>query len=416
MWVKRGNLALWDAEGDAVIINPDRPWKLVFWKNAQYVPCWDLGKNVWFTPEWMETGSPEGSHCYEPIMDKDCKYSRVDIVENGEARVKVHWHYALCNERYEIFHGNSTADEYYTIYPDGIAVRKLVGWPGNEDSHGLNPSMWEVGEFIIINGKGTHPEEHIIREPGFTLMNLEKEKVELEWPSLRGGPLCREYPQIAEWDEYIGVVHLKNSPNPFVAIVRNKLLFPYENCTACGKDHPEFRSFPGGSNYYHWPVYDRTDFDRWLVASPSEIGKMATHTSCVCFGYHYGGKTPPRPSSWLFLTGAYENSIDEARDWVASWLKVAKVKCNHLFEGYSFSERAYLFRTKSEEPFRIKITPAATIINPVFRINKYPMPIEITWNGISLERDEYKMQFDGEDLIIWINRRLEKETNLEIFG
>lgn len=63
---------------------------------------------------------------------KKLKYSRVSILEQGPARTKVHWHYACCNVRYEVFNGNTVADEYYTVYPDGVGVRKLVGWPGGE--------------------------------------------------------------------------------------------------------------------------------------------------------------------------------------------------------------------------------------------------------------------------------------------
>ncbi|MCK4418493.1 hypothetical protein KAV79_01680, partial [Candidatus Aerophobetes bacterium] len=112
--------------GKAVVVEPDKvAYRLVFWSKAQYVGCWDLGGGVWFTPEWLETNSPEDFHCYEPIMDKKLKYSKVRILESGPARAKVHWHYACCNMRYQVFHGNTTADEYYTVYPNGIAIRKL---------------------------------------------------------------------------------------------------------------------------------------------------------------------------------------------------------------------------------------------------------------------------------------------------
>ena len=80
------------------------------------------------------------------------------IVHAGEARAVVHWHYALCDNRFRIFHGNTTADETYTVYPDGIAIRKLVGWPGDENDFGGNPTLWEVGEWIVLNPAGTVPE------------------------------------------------------------------------------------------------------------------------------------------------------------------------------------------------------------------------------------------------------------------
>ena len=103
-------------------------------------------------PEWLETHSPEDDFCYEPIMDKELRYSRVHILESDPVRARIHWHCALCNPRYEIFNGNTTADEYYTVYPDGIAVRKLVGWPGDKTEFGGNSIFWEVMEFILKTG------------------------------------------------------------------------------------------------------------------------------------------------------------------------------------------------------------------------------------------------------------------------
>src|SRR4030043_1555568 len=91
-------------KGHAVIVEFDLNYRLVFWSKAQYVACWDLGKNVWFTPEWLETNSPEDNHCYEPIMDKKLKYSKVKIVESNNARAKVLWNYACADMRYRIFH------------------------------------------------------------------------------------------------------------------------------------------------------------------------------------------------------------------------------------------------------------------------------------------------------------------------
>jgi len=168
--------------GPAVIAAPETPWSFVFWRGAQYVGCVDLGENVWFTPEWLETNSPEDLHCYEPIMDKQCKYSYAEIMENGYARARVRWHYACYNVKYEIFHGNTEADEYYTVYPDGIAVRKLVAWPGDRSDFGGNPNFWQVLEYILINGVGSRPDEVIDKDKAFTMMNEKGEKLLFGWP------------------------------------------------------------------------------------------------------------------------------------------------------------------------------------------------------------------------------------------
>ncbi len=411
----RKKLALWGTEGDALIVETGHPWRLILWEKAQFVPCFDLGGDVWFTPEWFETSSPEDPHCYEAIMDKDCRFSEAHITESGPARVTVHWKNALCNSLYRVFHGNTRSEEYYRVFPDGIAVRQLVGWPGDELSDGLNPGIWEVEEFILINGPGVRPEDCV--EPvGFTLTNLAGERLDIRWPHPfdQGKALCQLKPEIAEWSEYIGVVHLRDHPNPFVAFPRNRLLFPHANCQACGRPHPQMNAFPGASNYSHWPANDSREFVGWVRATDEEVQTRATHTSFVNCGYSYGGVTPPRPSSWLFLTGAVTGGVDEARSLAGSWLGRAKVESSHLFEGYSYSQRAYCFRGSAAGPVRIQFSPTRPIVNPVLRLYLGRPPVTVVWNGKELPESEFRAQAVGDDALIWIGRVMDKDTSVEI--
>ncbi|UCC67287.1 MAG: hypothetical protein JSV79_09135 [Armatimonadota bacterium] len=411
----RSRLRLWGTEGDAIIVNTDRPWRLVLWEKAQYVPCWDLGGDVWFTPEWMETHSPEDPHCYEPIMDKACRFSQAQILESGPARSTVHWQYALCDSLYRIFRGNSRAEEYYHVYPDGVAVRHLIGWPGNQTPDGLNPTLWEIQEFIIINGVGVRP-ENCIEPIGFTLANLAGDQIDLKWPNPfdQWTSLCSVYPQIADWSEYIGLVHLRHHPDPFVAFPRNPALFPFADCASCGKPHPQICGFAGAANYSHWPANDSTDFVGWTEVTPEEVDNRATHTSFFSTGYSYRGIIPPRPSSWLFLTGAVTEGLEEARRLAGSWLAPARVDSSHLFEGYAYSQRAYRFRAEDGRPVSVRLNPTRPILNPVLRLYHGRPPVEITWNGAALAPSEFRSQAVGEDLLLWINRTLEEETSLDI--
>jgi len=136
---------------------------------GQYVGCVDVGDDVWFTPEWCETNSPNDLHCYEPIMDKQLRWSRVEIIENGPARVRVKWSYTLPDMRYRIFHGDTRAEEIYTIYPDGVAVREVVLCLGTKNNHGGNANLWQVAEWILINGAGSNPLEVMEMPTPFTL-------------------------------------------------------------------------------------------------------------------------------------------------------------------------------------------------------------------------------------------------------
>ncbi len=411
----RSHLRLWGTEGTAILVDTDRPWRLVLWEKAQYVPCWDLGGDIWFTPEWMETHSPEDPHCYEPIMDKACRYSRACIADSGPARATVEWRYALCDSLYRIFRGNSHAEETYQVYPDGVAVRHLAGWPGNQTADGLNPTLWEVQEFIVVNGLGVRPEEWI--EPvGFTLTNLAGDVIDLKWPNPfdQWTSLCTVYPQIADWTEYIGVVHIRDHPKPFVAFSRDRALFPFADCSSCGRPHPEICGFAGAANYCHWPANDSTDFVGWTEASPEEVADRPTHTSFFSTGYSYAGVTPPRPSSWLFLTGAVTGGVDEARALAGSWLSPARVETPHLFEGYAYSERAYCIRASGSAKVSMRLHPVRPIVNPVLRLYGCAPPAEVTVNGTALKPDEFRSQQVGEDLVLWVSRTLDSEASIDV--
>ena len=123
----RSQLKLCGAKGDAIIVDGDRPWQLILWEKASYVPCRDLGNDVWFTPEWMETHSPGNPHCYEPIMDKDCRYSRAELVETGPARAVVCWDHTVCDGLCRVFLAHDSTHAIADIrqyLPDGgVPVR-----------------------------------------------------------------------------------------------------------------------------------------------------------------------------------------------------------------------------------------------------------------------------------------------------
>ena len=223
-----------------------------------------------------------------------------------------------------IFHGNTTADEYYTVYPDGIAIRRLVGWPGDESDFGGNPTLWEVGEWIVLNPAGTVPED-TLESPALRLTDLAGNVIDMSWPYYRQGPrsFCAQYPGMAHWGEYIGRVNFVDQPSPFAAFPNSQLLFPHVPCSVCGELHPEIRPFVGNQSDMHLPSYKRSDYVGWKRAN-DHVGKIPTTTSIASYGYGYGYApqpmpngartapvyqrliSPPRPTTWLSLQGVTE--------------------------------------------------------------------------------------------------------------
>jgi hypothetical protein len=152
----------------------------------------------------------------------------------------------------------------------------------------------------------------------------------------------------------------------------------------------------------------------WVEARPEEVGTRATHTSFFSTGYSYAGKTPPRPSSWLFLTGAAPDGVEEARTLAGSWLTPARVETSHLFEGYAYSERAYRVRVNDAGPVSVRLRPVRPIVNPVVRLYFCAPPARVALNGVDLDPAEFRSQQVGQDLLLWINRTLDSDTTIEI--
>ncbi|MEM3387790.1 MAG: hypothetical protein QW491_00035 [Thermoproteota archaeon] len=425
MRTRRMEITMSNMKGPSIIVEPDAPWRFVFWSGAQYVACLDLGQGVWFTPEWLETNSPDDLHCYEPIMDKRCRYSRVEILESGDARARVKWHYACCNVKYEIFHGNTEADEYYTIYPDGIAVRKLVAWPGDESDFGGNSNFWQVLEYILVNHVGTRPDQVLRQDEAFMLMNEKGEKISFEWPLPTKGftPLCQLYPQIKNWELYIGKVGLKDRPSPFVAFFKNPRFFPYEPCVYCGGDHPVLHLFHPKAVWKHWPANPMENFVLAVEAEEDEWGRLPTHTSFLDCNYtSVPSHVPPRPSSWLFLIGASASKSDEhLLELVKSWVTPARIETEYqsrrldwglsygpvLYEGYSLSERAYVFRLENTDSLKFTMKPVVKTVNPVIRVENWRGGApRIRFNSEDLDEKDFKWQFDGQYLTVWTKLEL----------
>jgi hypothetical protein len=432
-------------KGHAVVVEFGKPWRFVFWSKAQYVGCVDLGKGVMFTPEWCETNSPNDNHCYEPIMDKKLRWSRIQILESGPARAKVKWSYALADMRYRVFHGNTRAEETYTIYPDGIAVREVALWPGTQNNHGGNPNFWQMQEWILINAAGTSPLDFLKKPSAFSMRSGTGQALSIPWPLPPDwfSPLCRYYPEIAEWQNYIGKVELAGVPNPFSAFCKSQRIFPFVKCTSCGRNHPPMTLFPGKdliNIYQHWPVTDMEDFLEWVAAGDA-VGKVATHTSFVDANFAMRWQdddyvpTPDPGTSWCILVGATGEGTDgsELDRTLQSYRYPAGVELERgsrededpnrgkvVYEGYDYPSRAYTFRKHVPED-RVKATlkPDRDLLNPVFVVEGWHTPVDglsIKKDGAKLSGDAYRAQVSGNDLVIWIDGTFNRKVTFDFAG
>ncbi len=176
-------------DADVVVRFDDSPSRLVFWQGTNYVPAWVSGDGIWSTDEFLEVwdaGCPDHGDC-EPMSDKQARFSHVDILESNEVRAVVHWRYALIeavNDKgawHDVRTGwTDWADEYWTIYPDGVAVRKQV-------LHSANPrGVHEWQETIVLHQAGSRPEDDIDTN-AITLGNMQGATKTYSWKAPTSG-------------------------------------------------------------------------------------------------------------------------------------------------------------------------------------------------------------------------------------
>lgn len=129
---------LWpvDQDPDIVVCFPGSAVKMIFWRGTRYGAAWVSENENWMTDqsvEAWETGPGDHEGCYEHMQDRHCRFSHVRIIENTEARVVVHWRYAPVSAYDHTWRADPKTgwecwiDEYYYVYPDASAVRK-VSW------------------------------------------------------------------------------------------------------------------------------------------------------------------------------------------------------------------------------------------------------------------------------------------------
>ena len=113
---------------DIVVAFADKPWRYVFWRGTRRLPSLVTGYGR--DGIWSNDQGPEfyDGRCYEHMSDMLCRFSNVRIIHHSDARVVVHWRNASGSIAYQWIAKDADGwgiwtDEYWTIYPDGIAIR-----------------------------------------------------------------------------------------------------------------------------------------------------------------------------------------------------------------------------------------------------------------------------------------------------
>jgi hypothetical protein len=396
--------ALWRVSdhADIVVRFDNSPIKVVFWRGTRYSPVWVMENGQWMADQSAEYfDTMEG--CFEHMIDPHCLYSHIRIIENTEARVVVHWRYIPVSVRKnfsqvdEISGWQDCVDEYYTFYPDGVGVRKVIQ---HSTGNPLGPS-----ESIVLCQPGTTPEDNINLD-AMTLVNMDGESYTYSWAN--GAPQFKrgENPP----NPVIQVVNLKSVNKPFT-------IFEPENKMAVFgiEQRKDVSHFPW---WNHWPVAQIPSDGRYCQASD-----RASHFS-LAWGAPPSHKGENNTYWFAWLYGASAQSATELAEIARSWNRAPELQIHDrgiVNKGYDKTQRAYILENTGTE-MRAKIefdflaSKESPVVNACIIIKNISSDISRIRNGnleLKLGTD-YQIgrinTLEGSELILWIkNKALTKE-------
>ena len=405
-------------QSDVVVRFDQSPIRLVFWQGTNYVPAWVTENNKWYTDEFLETwgpGCPDGEDC-EPMSDKQSRYSHVSILESNDARAVIHWRYAL--SEVEFYHGAHPdplmgwfdwADEYWTVYPDGVAVRKQV-------IHTTDLSKpHEFQETIVINGPGQKPEDNINLN-ALTLVNMKGETVTYSWKPKP--PMAFTRPNGPETvtgppDANIQVVNLKSNWKPFQIVSPVNVKWDIYN---------------GENTYFtfecwnHWPVAQIPSSGRPCVAPDRASHSSLSHIIWDPY------QTSENTMSKLLLNGLTAGSARDLVILASSWLSPPEVTVTgegFLSRSFDPAERTFVVEHDGSTklgPVEIafKASDSTPLVNPAILIKNWgDAEARLTLDGKPMAvgkelRFGHAQRLEGADLVVWIQTRSTKPLRIRV--
>jgi hypothetical protein len=399
----------WDAQwrvgenADVVVRFDQNPCRFVFWRGTSYIPHWVTENGVWYDNEFNETWSEHG--CHEPMSDKQCRHAHVRIIETSDARVVVHWRYALVDNWYEFAKidpatgwGDWT-DEIYTIYPDGVGVRKIT----LHSSSPRAPHEWHEG--IIVMGPGQRPED-VLEPDALTMMNMRGQSHTYSWRD--GAPEAPTDPPAAN----IQIINTKSKFKPFIAVP--------------SASEPEFDIYDGELRrdvsifpwWNHWPTaFDPCD-GRYAMDADRASHSSLTHC-------HWGAYDETENSmTKIMLNGLTDSSPPKLVQLVKSWdapPSMSVIGDESAVQGYDPSQRAYIVRRAvAEAPTELKLQIDASETSPIANlaivIENWDAPDAVVSVDGQAEpaRVGHRTTLEGSDLIVWIEHQATSPTSISI--
>jgi hypothetical protein len=382
---------------------------MLFWRGTAYGAIWVTEKGLFMGDQSLERtggGSPWG--CAEHMSDKQCRYSRVRLIENHSARAVVHWRYAVSDIKYEIFGADKDgwgewADEYYYIYPDAVSTRKQV-LHSNRLHH-----EWQ--ETIVLHQPGTRPEDNIEFE-AVTWGNMNGESKTYTWK--KGD---RDDGKLR--DATIQIVNLKAQNKPFIIFEPKSGLKLMRCCV-----EEQWTRFPW---WNHWPVAQLANDGRRTGVpdrpAHTSLAQSIEDSPAIKHDKEKGTFTA------VSLTGMSDKGVKGLVPLARSWNYPAKLNLigsGFKSGGYDRYQRAYVVACENKDArstleFALMASEESPLVNPAFVVKDWGeggAKLEIDGESVRRGRDfrlGHRHRLEGSDLVVWIKKELTKPIIVSLF-
>lgn len=386
-------------EGKAIVVDFPGKEKYVFWKQANYVPWWNLN-NMAVTYQFMECWGYGNQGCSEPMQDKENRYSKAEIIENSPARVVILWRYALGDPNYRVLF-NEWVHEYYYLYPDGSGVREIRFWANSNVEH-------EILQPQYIFPTGVIPEQ-MFQDTVCAVFNLKGEMTINQIDS----PLLKQ-PEFAKtWNEEIMRINLKGRKNPYLIWSKRDDIVPnYKNN---GLVTGDLRHSMGG----HWPMQPMN------VDVYSVVGTNKPYHSWLNGNIHVFPDPSKQPNRWIHLIGTTDQGNDHLITIGKNWLHPANITIKSKgcsFERFDAIQKAYIFKNANTGNHALSFDffgVEENTINPVLILKNSSQKVKyIRVGNKKLDAADFKTSIINKDdenqIIIWINKEISPKTSVNI--
>jgi hypothetical protein len=345
------------------------PVNLMFVHTNTYIPMWVTENGKMISDQSAEINGKNGF--YEVMMDKHSRYSHVRLLENHDARVVIHWRYALCDPFYDIARPHETtgwgdwADEYFTVYPDGVAVRQWIYYTST-----FGEDYLQLQE-TILKRQPDETNDDNVQLTALTLANMQGQTQTYSWAD--GLPPYFPQPEAAN----IQMVNTKSQYRSFIV-------------------------FEPGSR-----------IDKYIWEMRKDSGYRVS--GCLASGLPVITKGEARDS--YVATAVYgmtENPIGDLLPLAKSWINPPALKlagAGFVSAGYDKFQRAYVLQSQkgaASAQFELAASAESPLLNPAIVLKDWGWArAAVQVNGQAQAHGEgfrsgHRTTLMGADLVVWL--------------